>query len=241
VALRKPQNRVRDGVEDRGLQGLELLEPPAALLLGRDVHGVAQDGPPSLVLDGRDGLHDPAGLPVLRDDAVLVGDRPVPLEHRDRLLEDRLAVLGVDDVDASHADHLVGGEPREQGGLFVEKVEAPVEDDVDAGMGTLRQDFVELAGLGRFDAGRRFAGFELLPEGLDFLDELLFRFLAGNGHLFSREDRFRVRLGHRKRCGWGTRKRANTLPRNAPATAPERVLLSARNPAEKFDFTAMRA
>jgi len=117
---------------------------------GRDVHGVAQDGPPPFVLNGRHRLHDPADLSGPGDDPVLVRGRPAAFQHLDRLRPDCRTVFRVNDVCAPHADHLVDGTSGKKGRLFIQEVETPVENDVDAGVGAAGQGFVELPGLGRF-------------------------------------------------------------------------------------------
>ena len=80
-----------------------------------------------------------------------------------------LGYIGVDDVDASHADHLSDSVAGEQCRLLVEKVEAPVEDHVHAGMGAVGQGFVELAGFGGLFRAGRAPGVELSAEGFDLL------------------------------------------------------------------------
>ena len=58
-AVFQPDHGMRDGIQDRCLEGLQLRQLGPGLDLPGDVHGVAEDGPLSAVVDGGDRLGDP--------------------------------------------------------------------------------------------------------------------------------------------------------------------------------------
>ena len=91
-AVFQPDHGMRDRIQDRCLEGLQLRQLGPGLDLPGHVHGVAEDGPLALVMNGRHRLGDPAQIPVFADRHELVGVGALPLQHGDRVFADPLAI-----------------------------------------------------------------------------------------------------------------------------------------------------
>ncbi len=150
-----------DGVQDGGLEGLQLFQAVAGLLLLGHVHGVAQNRRPAVVGDGGDRFENPLDPAVAGDDPEFVRRKPLPLEHPDGVLPGLGAVHGMDDADGVHPQHLGLRVACVILDVGVHELELAVLHDVDAGLGTVGERLVEVF----VEAG----GAPGLLEGLDLL------------------------------------------------------------------------
>ena len=141
-AVFQPDHGMRDGIQDRCLEGLQLRQLGPGLDLPGHVHGVAEDGPLSPVVDGGHRLGDPAQIPVLADRHELVGVGALPLQHGDRVFADPLAVIGVNEAHGGHPEELVAVVAPVAGGVLVHEPEFPVLEHVDARAGRSFQAIV---------------------------------------------------------------------------------------------------
>jgi len=143
-AVLQADDGVRDRLQDGGLERLEGLEAVARLDRLCDVHGIAQDGARPPVGDEGHRLHDPPDMPVLRDNAELVGRGAPAAQHLAGLLAHLDAVLGVHEAHGAHARQLRGIVARKGRGVMIDVLELAVLDDVDAGLRTRGEELVGL-------------------------------------------------------------------------------------------------
>ena len=182
--LVQPHDGLRNRVENRRFQRLQLLQAPSGFLAFGDVHGIAQNGPPPLESDGHGGFHDPLDPSVFRDNPKFIGGKALPFQHHDRIFGGSSPVFRQDERRGAHLQKLFFGIARVIQKVGIDELKLSVLHDVAADLRAVRQNLVQVFFRRDVQLGV-LLGRQPLLQGRDQIDQLFFCFFL-QIHSFAR-------------------------------------------------------